>query len=118
MKHYKSVKILQNFQNIKSPCANLNPLFKTLATVLVFKPHIFSRDSSVAFDSYQSEKVRNAIPERNSYNHLDAFYVTCFARVCEIFTAVVSELQSGPHVVLSLYATTHTIVATSPVALR
>jgi len=26
--------------------------------------------------------------------------VTCFARVCEIFTAVVSELQRGPHVVL------------------
>jgi len=30
-----------------------------LATVLVFTPHIFSRDSLVAFDSYQSEKVRN-----------------------------------------------------------
>jgi len=26
----------------------------------------------------------------NSYNHLSAFYLTCFARVCEIFTAVVS----------------------------
>jgi len=30
-----------------------------LATVLVFKLHIFSHDSSVAFDSYQSEKVKN-----------------------------------------------------------
>jgi len=29
------------------------------ATVLVFKLRIFSRDSLVAFDSYQSEKVRN-----------------------------------------------------------
>jgi len=36
----------------------------------------------------------------NSYNHLGAFYVTCFARLCEILTAVVSELQSGPHAVL------------------
>jgi len=26
---------------------------------LVFKPHIFSRESLVTFDSYQSEKVRN-----------------------------------------------------------
>jgi len=30
-----------------------------LATVLVFKLHIYSRDSLVTFDSYQSEKVRN-----------------------------------------------------------
>jgi len=29
MKHFKSLKILSNFQNIKFPCANLNPLFKT-----------------------------------------------------------------------------------------
>jgi len=29
MKHYKSVKILSNFQNVKTPCANLNLLFKT-----------------------------------------------------------------------------------------
>jgi len=29
-----------------------------MATVLVFKVHTFSRDSLVAFDSYQSEKVR------------------------------------------------------------
>jgi len=29
-----------------------------------------------------------------------AFYLTCFARVCKIFTAVVSESQRGPHVVL------------------
>jgi len=29
MKRYKSVKILPNFQNIKSLWANLNPLFKT-----------------------------------------------------------------------------------------
>jgi len=34
------------------------PIQDFLATVLAFKPHIFSRDSLVAFDSYQSEKVR------------------------------------------------------------
>jgi len=28
MKHYELVKILPNFQNVKPPCANLNPLFK------------------------------------------------------------------------------------------
>ena len=38
--------------------------------------------------------------EPNSYNHLGAFYVRCFARVCQIFTAVVRELQRGPYVVL------------------
>jgi len=36
-----------------------SPIQDFLATVLVFKLHIFSRDSSVTFDSYQSEKVRN-----------------------------------------------------------
>jgi len=34
-----------------------SPIQDFLATVLVFKLHIFSRDSLVAFDSYQSEKV-------------------------------------------------------------
>jgi len=29
-----------------------------MATVLVFTLHMFSRDSLVVFDSYQSEKVR------------------------------------------------------------
>jgi len=29
MKNYKSVKMLPNFQNVKSPCTNLNRLFKT-----------------------------------------------------------------------------------------
>jgi len=60
MKHYKSVKILSNIQNVKYPCANLNPLFKTFWRLFWFlKPHIFSPDSLVAFGSYQSEKVRN-----------------------------------------------------------
>jgi len=36
-----------------------SPIQDLLGTVLVFQPHIFSRDRLVAFDSYQSEKVRN-----------------------------------------------------------
>jgi len=36
--------------------------------------------------------------EPSSCNHLGVFYLTCFARVSEIFTAVVSESQPGPHV--------------------
>jgi len=60
MKHYKSVKILSNFQNVKYPLRKFkSPIQDFLATVLVFKHHIFSHDSSVAFDSYQSEKLRN-----------------------------------------------------------
>jgi len=35
------------------------PIQNFLATVLIFEHHIFSRDSLVAFHSYQSEKVRN-----------------------------------------------------------
>jgi len=35
------------------------PIQDFLATVLVFILHIFSRDGFVAFDSHQSEKVRN-----------------------------------------------------------
>jgi len=32
--------------------------------------------------------------ETSSCNHLGAFYLTCFARVCEIFTAVVNDFYS------------------------
>jgi len=59
MKQCKSVKILSKFQNVKSPYANLNPLFKTFQRRFWFLNLIFSRDSLVALDSYQSENVRN-----------------------------------------------------------
>jgi len=60
MKHYKSVKILSNFREYQVPLRKFKPPIQDfLLAVLVFKPHIFLRDSSVAFDSYQSEKVRN-----------------------------------------------------------
>jgi len=61
--------------------------------------HLFTRQFSyVLFLSVWKSKHANREP--NSYNHLGTFYLTCFARVCEIFTVVVSELQRGPHVVL------------------
>jgi len=97
MKHYKSVKFIK-FSECQVPLCKFKPLSQYF---LVFKLHIFSRDSLVSFDSnvvWKSKK--NANREPNSYNHLGAFYVTCFARVCEIFPAVVSELQRGPHIVL------------------
>ena len=62
--------------------------------------HLFARLFSCLrfLPVWKSNKHANREP--NSYSHLGAFYVTCFACVCEIFTAVVSELQRGPHVVL------------------
>jgi len=82
------------------------PIQDFLAMVLVFwTSHLFTRQFSCTrfLPVWKSKKHANREP--NSYNHLGAFNVTCFARVCEIFTAVVSELQHGPHVVLqSLYA--------------
>jgi len=57
MKHYKPVKILSDLQNVTTPCANLNPLFKIFWRQFWFL-NIFTRDSLVAFGSFQSEKVR------------------------------------------------------------
>jgi len=46
MKHDKSVKILSNFQNVKSPCANLKPLFKTFWRRFWFSTsHYFTRQT-------------------------------------------------------------------------
>jgi len=59
---YETLKISRFDQifRISSPLVQIKtPIQDLLAAVLVFKLHIFSRDSSVAFDSYQSEKVRN-----------------------------------------------------------
>jgi len=48
------------FSECQFPLHQLKSLIQIfLATVLVFKLHIYSRDSLVTFDSYQSEKVRN-----------------------------------------------------------
>jgi len=101
MKHYKSVKLLSNFQN-QVPLRKFKSLIQDfLATVLVFKPHIFSRDSLVAIDSYQSEKVRNTrianlTIKTIKWVRLRDVFCSCY----EIFTVLVSELQRGPHVVL------------------
>ena len=48
------------FSECQVPLRKFKPRIQDfLATVLVFKLHFFSCNSSVAFDSYQSEKVRN-----------------------------------------------------------
>jgi len=77
-KHYESVKILPNFQNVKSPCANLNPLFKTSGFGFQTS-HLFTRQfSCVPFlPVWKSKKHANREPD--SDNHLSAFHVTCFA---------------------------------------
>jgi len=76
-----------------------SPIQDFLATVLFFKPHIFPRDSLVAFDSYQAEKVRNSrIVNLNSYNYLGGFYVKCFARVMRFL----QPWQESCNVVLTL----------------
>jgi len=58
MKNYQSVKMLSKFSECQVSLNKFkSPIQDFLAAVLVFKLHIFSRDSLVAFDSYQSEKV-------------------------------------------------------------
>jgi len=108
----KSVVILSNVRNVKYRCANVNPpVVKTFWRQFWFKSDNLSRDRLVAtcvrfLAVWKSYKHTN--PESSSCNHLGAFYLTCFARMCEIFTSVVSESQRGPHVMLSgLYAATH-----------
>jgi len=59
---YETLEISKNFikfSECQVPLRKFKPPIQDfLATVLVLKLHIFSRDSLVAFDSYQSEKVR------------------------------------------------------------
>jgi len=88
MKHYKSVEILSNFQNVKNSCANVKPPSENfLATVLVWTSHPFARRFRCVryLPVWKSNKHANR--ERSSYNHLGTFYLACFARVCEIFIA-------------------------------
>ena len=58
---YETLKIIKGFIKFlecEVPLRKFrSPIQDFLAKVLVFKPHIFSRDSLVAFDSYQLEKV-------------------------------------------------------------
>ena len=58
-------------------------------------------DSLVAFDSYQSEKVRKTqIVNLTVTTIWVRFTWRVLLLVREIFTAVVSEMQRGPHIVL------------------
>jgi len=60
---YETLKISKDFVKFSEcqvPIRKFKPPIQDfLATVLVFKLHIFSRNNLLAFDSYQSEKVRN-----------------------------------------------------------
>ena len=61
---YVTLKIIKDFIKFSECQVPLrrfrSPIQDFLAKVLVFKPHIFSRNSLVAFDScYQSKKIRN-----------------------------------------------------------
>ena len=100
----KPVEILSNFQNVKSPWANVKPpIVKTSCRRFWLKSHMLSRDRFVAtcirfLVIWKRKKCANREP--TSSNHLGAFYLTCFARVCEIFTTVLSEWQRDPHVAL------------------
>ena len=100
-KHYKSVNILSNFQNVKPPCANLSPYSRLSGDCSRLSGDFLATRQFNCIRTlpvWKSKKHANREP--NNCNYLGAFYVMCFARVCEIFTAVVSELQRGPHVVL------------------
>ena len=99
MKHCSAAEILSNFQNVKSSAQMQNPIEDFLTTVLVSTSHPFMRRfRCVRFLAvWKSSKHVNREP--SSCNHLGAFHLMCFARVYEIFTAVVSESQRGPHVV-------------------
>jgi len=58
----KTIKGFIKFSECPVPLRKFrSPIQHFLAKVLVFKPHIFSRDSLVAFDSDQSEKVNMRI---------------------------------------------------------
>jgi len=100
IKHYKSVEILSNFRMSSLLAQIQTPYSKLSGDGSGFQTsHLTRQVSCIRFlPVWKSKKYANREP--NSYNHLGAFYVTCFARVCEIFTAVVSELQRGPHVLL------------------
>jgi len=79
------------------------PIVKTFWRRFWFESHMLSRGCLVAtcvrFLAVW-KRNRRANPEPTCCNNLGAFYLTCFARVCEIFTSVVSESQCGPIVVL------------------
>jgi len=51
MKHYESMEILSNFQNVKTPAQMQSPLLKPFWLRFWLNPHILSRDDFVAFDS-------------------------------------------------------------------
>jgi len=70
-----------------------------MATVLVFKLHIHSRDSLVAFDSYQSENVRNA---RIVNLTVTTIWMRFTWRVLLVWVKFLQLLEASCNVVLTL----------------
>jgi len=91
------MEFLSNSQNVKSLRKLKVPLLKTFWRWL-FGLNLTSFRATISLRSGKSDIHANR--ESNSCNCLGAFYLTCFARVSEIFTAVVSKSQRGPQVVL------------------
>jgi len=88
---YETLKIIKGFIKFSERQIPLrkfrSPIQDFLAKVLVFKPHIFSREGLVAFDSYQSEKVNMRI--------VNLTVTTIWVRFTwRVFLACVSFLQS------------------------
>jgi len=65
-----------------------SPIQDFLATVLVFKPHNFSRDRLVTFDSYQCEKVRNT-------HIVNVTVTTIWVRFTYVICSCVRDFYSG-----------------------
>ena len=101
IKHYKSLDILSNFQNVKSPCVNVIPPIKDfLETVLIWTSHHFARRFLYVWFFAVWKCKEHANREPSSSTSWVRFTWRVLFCVCEIFTAVVSEPQRGPHVLL------------------
>ena len=101
LKHYTTLPALKVVYNsLIHPYLNYSILNWGRASNGTIQPLIKLQNKSVKIINPTNAEWSCANREPDSYNHLGAFYVRCFARVCQIFTAVVRELHSGPHVVL------------------
>ena len=82
MKHCNQWRFLSNFQNVKSPRANVKPhIVKTFCRRFWFQSHMLSRDrfvaTSVRFSAVWKRRKR-ANREPTSCNHLGAFCLDVF----------------------------------------
>ena len=96
-KQHKSVEILSNFQNVMFPCADVKPFHLSLSgdgsrlNLTSFRVTI-----SLPFNFYVA--VWNMRIVNQVVAQIGVRFTWRVLFVCEIFTAVVSEAQRGPHV--------------------